>query len=58
MQNAAQALVVVRDQFALKNLSDDALRMILPAYQEAFERLQFLLKNTAADDQGTVRACC
>jgi hypothetical protein len=45
MQNAAQALVVVRDQFALKNLSDDALRMILPAYQEAFERLQFLLKN-------------
>jgi hypothetical protein len=45
MQNAAQALVVVRDQFALKNLSDDALRMILPAYQEAFQRLQFLLKN-------------
>ena len=43
MQTDAQRLVVVRDQFALKNLSDDALKQILPAYQEAYRRLQFQL---------------
>ena len=45
MQTDAQKLVVVRDQFALKGLSDDALRQILPAYKEAIERLQFLLRT-------------
>jgi hypothetical protein len=43
MQNRAQRLVIVRDQFILKNLSDDALRLILPAYEEAFLRLAYLL---------------
>jgi hypothetical protein len=45
MQTDAQKLVVVRDQFAIKSLSDDALKQILPAYQEAFRRLQWLLAN-------------
>ena len=45
MQTDAQKLVVVRDQFALKGLSDDALKQILPAYKEAIERLQFLLRT-------------
>ena len=45
MQTDAQKLVVVRDQFALKGLSDDALKQILPAYKEAMERLQFLLRT-------------
>jgi hypothetical protein len=45
MQTDAQKLVVVRDQFALKGLSDDALKQILPAYREALERLQFLLRT-------------
>jgi hypothetical protein len=45
MQTDAQKLVVVRDQFALKGLSDDALRQILPAYREALQRLQFLLRT-------------
>jgi Phage Mu protein F like protein len=55
MQNAAQALVVVRDQFALKNLSDDVLRQILPAYQEAFRRLQFLLANLPPEGESIAR---
>ena len=45
MQTDAQKLVVVRDQFALKGLSDDALKQILPAYKEAIERLQYLLRT-------------
>jgi hypothetical protein len=45
MQTDAQKLVVVRDQFALKGLSDDVLKQILPAYQEAIRRLEFLLAN-------------
>jgi hypothetical protein len=45
MQTDAQKLVVVRDQFALKGLSDDALKQILPAYREALERLQYLLRT-------------
>ena len=45
MQTDAQKLVVVRDQFALKGLSDDALKQILPAYKAAIERLQFLLST-------------
>jgi len=45
MQTDAQKLVVVRDQFALKGLSDDALKQILPAYKEAMERLQYLLRT-------------
>jgi len=55
MQNAAQALVVVRDQFALKNLSDDALKLIMPAYKEAFERLQYLLKNLPPEGESIAR---
>jgi hypothetical protein len=43
MQTPAQKLVAVRDQFTLKGLSDDALKQILPAYQEAYRRLQFQL---------------
>ncbi|MFZ9560557.1 MAG: phage minor head protein, partial [Vulcanococcus sp.] len=39
MQTPQQALIVVRDQFALKGLSDDALKLILPAYQEALQRV-------------------
>ena len=45
MQTPQQKLVVVRDQFVLKGLSDDALRQILPAYREALQRLQFLLRT-------------
>ena len=45
MQTDAQKLVVVRDQFALKGLSDDALKQILPAYKEAIGRLEFLLRT-------------
>ena len=55
MQNAAQALVVVRDQFALKNLSDDALKLIMPAYKEAFERLQYLLANLPPEGESIAR---
>ena len=45
MQTDAQKLVVVRDQFALKGLSDDALKQILPAYRESLQRLEFLLRT-------------
>jgi len=45
MQTDAQKLIVVRDQFVLKGLSDDALRQILPAYREALQRLEFLLRT-------------
>lgn len=43
--NEKQRLIVVRDQFALKNLSDDALKLILPAYTEALKRIEFLLRT-------------
>ena len=49
MQTDAQKLVVVRDQFSLKGLSDDALKQILPAYKEAIERLQYLLRTMPPD---------
>jgi hypothetical protein len=39
MQTDAQKLVVVRDQFALKGLSDDALKKILPAYRQLISNL-------------------
>jgi hypothetical protein len=45
MQTPAQALVVVRDQFALKGLSDDALKLILPSYKDAISRIKFLLET-------------
>jgi len=45
MQTDAQKLIVVRDQFALKGLSDEALKQIMPAYQEAIVRIKFLLAN-------------
>ena len=45
MQTDAQKLIVVRDQFALKGLSDDALKQILPAYRESLQRLEFLLRT-------------
>ena len=45
MQTDAQKLVVVRDQFALKSLSDDALKQIIPAYQQAITRIKYLLAN-------------
>ena len=45
MQTPQQKLVVVRDQFALKGLSDDALKQILPVYKEAIGRLEFLLRT-------------
>ncbi len=37
--NEAQRLVVAKDQFALKRLSDDALRQIMPAYKQAAESI-------------------
>ena len=49
MQTPQQKLVVVKDQFALKGLSDDALKQILPAYKEAIERLQYLLRTMPPD---------
>jgi hypothetical protein len=55
MQTDAQKLVVVRDQFALKGLSDDALKQILPAYQEAFRRLQWLLANLPPEGESIAR---
>ena len=45
MQTDAQKLIVVRDQFVLKGLSDDALKQILPAYRESLQRLEFLLRT-------------
>jgi len=45
MQTELQKLIVLRDQFALKNLSDETLKLILPAYREAFRNLEFKLKN-------------
>ena len=43
MQTDAQKLVVVRDQFALKGLSDDALKQILPAYRQLLSNLSVQL---------------
>jgi hypothetical protein len=45
LQTPAQALVVVRDQFALKGLSDEALKQIRPVYQNAISRLLDQLKS-------------
>jgi outer membrane biosynthesis protein TonB len=45
MQTPGQALAVVRDQFALKGLSDDALKLILPSYKDAISRIKFLLET-------------
>jgi hypothetical protein len=45
LQTEAQKLVVVRDQFALKGLSDDALRQIRPVYGQAISQLLDQLKN-------------
>ena len=39
MQTPRQKLVAVRDQFALKGLSDDALKQILPAYRQLLSNL-------------------
>jgi hypothetical protein len=39
MQTPGQKLVAVRDQFALKGLSDDALKKILPAYRQLLSNL-------------------
>ena len=43
--NDKQKLIVARDQFALKNLGDDALKRILPAYKAAIRRIAFQLAN-------------
>ena len=43
--NESQRLVVVRDQFSLKRLSDDALRQIAPAYQQAMDNVVRELKH-------------
>ena len=41
--NEAQRLVAVKDQFALKNLSDEALAAIRPAYKKLVENLAIQL---------------
>ena len=43
MQTPGQKLVAVRDQFALKGLSDDALKKILPAYRQLISNLSVQL---------------
>lgn len=50
MQTPQQALVIVRDQFALKGLSDDALKLILPSYKDAISRITFLLQQMPPDN--------
>jgi len=55
MQTDAQRLIAVRDQFALRNLSDDALRLILPAYKEALDRIQRLLQSLPAESASIER---
>ena len=47
--NEAQRLVVARDQFALKRLSDDALKQILPVYRRAVDNILLELNNLPAD---------
>ena len=43
--NDAQRLVVARDQFALKRQSDEALRLILPSYEQARDNILRQLQN-------------
>jgi hypothetical protein len=45
LQNDAQKMLVLREQFQLKALSDDALKKLLPAYQQAMIRLQEDMKR-------------
>jgi hypothetical protein len=45
MQTPAQKLLVLREQFKLKALSDEALKKLLPAYQQAMIRLQQDMKQ-------------
>ena len=42
--NDRQLIVEVRDQFALKNASDAALRKILPSYRDAIDRIMLQLQ--------------
>ena len=41
--NESQRIVAVRDQFALKNASDETLRQILPSYRQAIDRIKMQL---------------
>ena len=42
--NERQRLVEVRDQFALKNASDDTLKKILPSYRQAIDNIRTQLE--------------
>ena len=42
--NDRQLIVEIRDQFALKNASDAALRKILPSYRDAIDRIMLQLQ--------------
>ena len=42
--NEAQRIVEVRDQFALKNASDDTLKKILPSYRQAINDIRMQLE--------------
>lgn len=42
--NEKQRLIEVRDQFALKNASDDTLRKILPSYRQAIDNIRAQLE--------------
>jgi hypothetical protein len=55
MQTDAQMLVVVRDQFALKSLSDDTLRLILPTYQDAVQSLVKMMASLPPGSDGIAR---
>ena len=47
--NEKQVLITARDQFALKNLSDEAMREILPVYKEAVKNILLELNNLPPD---------
>ena len=47
--NEKQVLIVAKDQFALKRLSDEAMREILPAYTQAINRIVRELENLPED---------
>ena len=49
-------LIVVRDQFAIRSLSNEALRQILPTYRAAIERILAELEGLPPAEQAAARA--
>src|SRR6056300_1556213 len=47
--NNVQALIAARNQFALRNLTQESLRLILPSYQEAMNGILEKLRSLPKD---------